>query len=439
MAIDARTKQILWGKAGATCAFPGCRRPLVRDATPNDREVLVGEIAHIVAQSQGGPRREADIPGGCIDGYSNLILLCHEHHELVDQQHHTYSVEHLLQFKTDHEEWVRVRLSRDQECEGLSRPENAVTETVFSTLLPITQLPHYVFSGECVASEAEVVPLIKWPSDKRIYTPFIIRGGQLYAFNNLEDFESPFAAIVDPTSARRHHISNWLDKPEQMRWYVELLNRTVNKITGRLGLKLDKDHRRYYFEPDEPDKEKRVTYQSVGGVRSERNVAWNPHFRHNNEAKKYWEHLAVGLRFHNLGQLSWGIAIRPERRFTSDGFSSLEGKATGKKSTKSKSRMYNFDVLKEVQFWRDFLSQGKPRITCLFGGQALTIDNNLMSASITWPEVVGDQANRMAASYEDDLFTLADFNEANDLDDFDEFDDDIVELETDDEGNQDED
>ena len=431
MAIDARTRQILWGKAGATCAFPDCRLSLVRDATTDDREVLVGEIAHIVGQSQGGPRRDTEIPGGNIDGYDNLILLCHEHHELVDQQHRTYSVERLLQFKTDHEEWVRIRLSRDQEFEGLSHPEKKVTETVFSTLLPVTQLPHYVYSGECTVPEAEVKSLIKWPSDQRIHVPFIIRSGQLHAFNNLKDLESPFASIVDPVSAKRHSVNDWLDNPDLARWYVELLNRTVNKITGRLGLKLDKNHHRYYFEPDEAGKGKRVSYQSVGGVKSERNVAWNPHFRHNDEAKRYWEHMAVGLRFHNLGQSSWGLAVRPERRFTSDGFISLEGKATGKKSTKRKSRMYNFDVLKEVQFWRDFLSQGKPRITCLFGGQALVIDNTLMSANITWPEVAGDQANRMAASYDDDLFTLADLNEAAD---FDEFDDDTDELDSDDEG-----
>ncbi len=425
MSIDARTRQILWGKAGATCAFPNCRRRLVRDASPNDREVLVGEIAHIVAQSPGGPRRVAEIPGGDVDGNGNLILLCHEHHELVDQQPNTYPSERLLQFKADHEEWVRIRLSKDQKHEELSQTEKMVTETVFATLLPVTQLPHYVYSGECTVPEADVKSLIKWPDDKRIDVPFIIRGGQLYAFNDLTDIESPFATAVDPVSAKRHSINNWLDKPEFARWYVELLNRTVNKITGHLGLKLDKEHHRYYFEPDEPGREKRVSYQSVGGGRSQRNVAWNPHFRHSDEAKRYWEHLAVGLRFHKLGVASWGFAIRPERRFTSDGFNSLEGKATGKRSTKRKSRMYNFDVLKEVQFWRDFLSQGKPRITCLFGGQALIIDNTLMSASITWPEVFEDQANRMAASYEDDLFTLADLKDASDFNEFDEDTDDV--------------
>jgi hypothetical protein len=94
--------------------------------------VLVGEIAHIVAQSPSGPRRNAEVPGGNVDGYGNLILLCHEHHELVDQQHHTYPIERLLQFKTDHEQWVRTRLSRNQEFEDLLQPDKTVTETVFS-------------------------------------------------------------------------------------------------------------------------------------------------------------------------------------------------------------------------------------------------------------------------------------------------------------------
>ena len=72
MSIDHRTRQILWGRAGATCSYPSCRRNLVREGTQEDREVVVGEIAHIVAQSKGGPRAELSVPGGNIDGYDNL-------------------------------------------------------------------------------------------------------------------------------------------------------------------------------------------------------------------------------------------------------------------------------------------------------------------------------------------------------------------------------
>jgi len=430
MSIDHRTRQILWGRAGATCSYPSCRRNLVREGTQEDREVVVGEIAHIVAQSKGGPRAELSVPGGNIDGYDNLILLCHEHHELVDQQPHTYPVEKLQQFKTDHEEWVRSRLSKEQEYEGLTRPEMMVTETVYSNMLPVSNIPRYMYSTECTIPENEVKKFIQWPSDERILTPFIIRGERLYAFNNLTDYESPFSTVVDPVSAQRHGPQEWQDNPDKMRWYVELLNRTINKITGRLGLKLDKLHNRYFFEPDECGRVKRVTYQSVGGVRSERNVAWNPHFKYNEMPKNYWEHLAVALRFHRLGSMLWGFSIRPERRFTTDGFTPLEGKSTGKKSTKRKSRMYNFDVLKEIQFWRDFLSQGQPRINCNFGNDGLVIDNSLMNEKIRWPEIRGDKANRMAASYEDDLFTLADLR---DITEFDEFDDDSDDLEIEDE------
>jgi len=425
MAISPRTKQILWGKAGAMCAFPNCKKLLVRDSTDNDREVLIGEIAHIVAQNEEGPRRDNEVPGGEIDGYDNLILVCHEHHEIVDQQVNTYPVERLVQFKTDHEDWVRNQLTRSQEFEGLYLAEKTVTETVFSTLLPVTSIPHFIYSGGCKLTESEVKALLKSLDDPKIFVPFIIRSGNLFSFNDLTDLNSPFSKVIDPLSAKQEHIKSWLNKPEYTRWYVEILNRTLNKITGRLGLKLDKEHNRYYFEPDESGKEKRVEYKSVSGNRSTRNVAWNPHFKHNNESKNYWEHLAVGLRFHRIGELSWGLAIRPERRFTSDGFTSLEGKSVGRKSTKRKSRMYNFDVLKEVQFWRDFLSQGKPRVICNFGGQALNIDNVLLNASITWPEIEGDQADRLKATYEEDLFTLNDLIEVNQ---FDDFDDDIDEL-----------
>ena len=83
--------------------------------------------------------------------------------------------------------------------------------------------------------------------------------------------------------------------------------------------------------------------------------------------------------------------------------------------------MYNFDVLKEVQFWRDYLSQGKPRITCSFGNQALVIENTLINANITWPEIQGDNANRMKVSYEEDIFSLNDLLEVNDFDELEDF------------------
>ncbi|WP_258067233.1 NACHT domain-containing NTPase [Arthrobacter sp. GMC3] len=63
---------------------------------------VVGQEAHIRAQSVGGPRfnpKYADV-----DGYENLILLCPTHHTLVDANDGAgYTVKTLIEMKTTHE------------------------------------------------------------------------------------------------------------------------------------------------------------------------------------------------------------------------------------------------------------------------------------------------------------------------------------------------
>lgn len=425
MAVDARTKQILWSRAAARCSYPECRKQLFHEATENDREVLVGEVAHIVSQSPNGPRSGKTPPGGEIDCYSNLLLLCSEHHAIVDQQPATYPVERLVQFRKDHEDWVRTALGHSERFKGLAGSTPSVTESIYSTLLPVTEVPHFVFSAPCTQSESDVRQKTMAPDDRRILTPFIVRGEWLYAFNDLRDADSPFAMSVDPYAAEYHNAPSWWTDPDLARWYMELLNRTLNKITGRRGLQLDKEHHRYYFVPDEPDREKKITYRTISGRRATHSVAWNPHFKHSGEPKKYWEHLAVGLRFHNIGERSWVFAIRPERRFTKDGFESLAPKTVGRKSTKLKSRMFNLDLLSEIQFWRDFLADGAPRLIARFGSQNLVIENSLLATQATWPQIPNDTANRLTVVYEEDLFSLADQRELNEFEEAELADDDI--------------
>src|SRR6266480_1336581 len=78
MAILLKTTKILWGRSGNRCAI--CRTLLVEDAV------------------------------SAIDDDSNLILLCRKHHKVIDDQPSKYTVEHLRELKTAHEEWVRNSL-----------------------------------------------------------------------------------------------------------------------------------------------------------------------------------------------------------------------------------------------------------------------------------------------------------------------------------------
>jgi hypothetical protein len=111
MAVSVKTRVLLWGRAGGRCSFDGCNQELIEDATVADDESLVGDIAHVVAESPEGPRGESHLTPEERDKYANLILLCKRHHKVVDDQENTYTVEVLQAMKAAHEARVRAALS----------------------------------------------------------------------------------------------------------------------------------------------------------------------------------------------------------------------------------------------------------------------------------------------------------------------------------------
>jgi len=188
-------------------------------------------------------------------------------------------------------------------------------------------------------------------------------------FCDLSAKTGPFSQCVNPQESQRASSQLWWEDPDRARLYVMLLNRTLNKITGRRGLNLDREHQRYYFEPLTGPRPREVTYHSLQGNKTSRQIAWQPVMRRTGSPKPYWEHLAISLQFHRVGDHSWCLSLRPERRYTLDGYISLEGKQTGRKATRRTSRIHNYDLLGELNFWRQFLSDGSPRIICSFGSQ----------------------------------------------------------------------
>lgn len=111
MSVTVKTRVLLWGRAGGRCSFEGCGRELIEDATTTDDASLLGEIAHILADSEDGPRGTSNLSQEQRDKYANLILLCREHHKIVDDQERTYSVDLLTVMKAAHEARVRAALS----------------------------------------------------------------------------------------------------------------------------------------------------------------------------------------------------------------------------------------------------------------------------------------------------------------------------------------
>jgi hypothetical protein len=399
--------------------------------------VVTGEIAHIVSSRPGGPRSTYNLSPGEHDKYPNLVLLCPEHHKIIDEHPEIYTVERLRQMKADHEGAVVAALAKASESRAADIGARLhVKETVHSTLLPVLSMPRYVYGAPCSygdSKEREAITKIVYKPESVEMCPFIIReGGTLFAFNNLRYKGGPFRNLVDADKAQRWDSRTWWEDPDRQRWFVTLLNRALNKLTGRKGLMLDKEHARYYFQPKEPGKQRKVSYRPLNKQSLEnRYVVWQPRSKKTGQPRPRWNHLAVGLRFLRVTAEQWCLSIRPEMRVTKDGLVPIEAKRTGSYVTRMKARTFNYDLLGEVNFWRDFLSDGKPRIILSFGSaQLIAISTTLMSAEVEWPGIPKEYARPFTnVEYEEDLFSQAELKQLEDSDE------DVEESETD-EGEQ---
>ena len=172
--------RIIFQRSGNRCAFPGCSNQLDFPATTQDGAVVLSEVCHIVSRAKQGPRFEDALPMKDRDKYENLILLCREHHAIVDGQPTTYSAEWLRGTKAKHEQLISEAIATALCIKDNDVIADYVTEVLHSTLLPVLEMPKYVYAMDIEYSdrqEKEILDEIERPKDSREIYPFIIRGG----------------------------------------------------------------------------------------------------------------------------------------------------------------------------------------------------------------------------------------------------------------------
>ena len=104
---DTRLK--LWVKSAGRCEFRGCNEPVWQNnLTLSDGNF--GEVAHIIAASEDGPRGSEESAILQID-YSNLMLLCQRCHKEIDDNPDKYPAELLRQWKQEHEDRIEIQTS----------------------------------------------------------------------------------------------------------------------------------------------------------------------------------------------------------------------------------------------------------------------------------------------------------------------------------------
>ncbi len=110
--VSLLNRTTLWGRAANRCSFPDCGIELT-DNSLSSGIVSIGEVAHIISGQKGGPRYVSDYNSDLINSYENLILLCRNHHKLIDSDVSKFSAEELRKMKSDHEKLVIEKFQVD--------------------------------------------------------------------------------------------------------------------------------------------------------------------------------------------------------------------------------------------------------------------------------------------------------------------------------------
>src|ERR1700728_4508734 len=115
-ALSHLSRMILWAKAAGRCQYSGCNKSLIGDLISGAEDKNFGFVAHIVADTPTGPRGDLIRSPLLSDDVSNLMLLCHVHHKLIDvdavDQH---PEERLLAMKAAHEQRVETITAIDDD------------------------------------------------------------------------------------------------------------------------------------------------------------------------------------------------------------------------------------------------------------------------------------------------------------------------------------
>ncbi len=144
----------LIARAGGRCQFENCNKNVFLDEVTLD-DTNNSNIAHIVASSPRGPRGSATQSFELSDKIENLMLMCLEHHHLIDEKgkDKIYTVEILRAMKATQEERVQKMLNN----------LNADVTTMLYLNSPIKGKQNVSFSGK-KASKA-FVPYMKAESE----------------------------------------------------------------------------------------------------------------------------------------------------------------------------------------------------------------------------------------------------------------------------------
>ena len=130
--IKEPVRMRLWAVSGGRCEM--CNRILYQDLVFG-HDGNFGEMAHIHAVSEGGPRHKYGMSEEEKNNIDNLMLLCAEHHHMIDTHPEDFREGLLLKKKKAHEDRIRqvTGIPSEQSCRIVTYFSNIDNQAEFAS------------------------------------------------------------------------------------------------------------------------------------------------------------------------------------------------------------------------------------------------------------------------------------------------------------------
>ncbi|TVZ21151.1 HNH endonuclease [Dokdonia sp. Hel_I_63] len=137
----AHTKLMLFADSAGYCQNPSCNTNLF--LTVGESEFHIAEMAHIISDSDTGPRANRQIPKEVRSSFDNLILLCPTCHTKVDKAESEFPKTIILEWKINHSNRVKSlfnikRYKTRQDARKNITPLLIQNKIIFETYGPLT-------------------------------------------------------------------------------------------------------------------------------------------------------------------------------------------------------------------------------------------------------------------------------------------------------------
>lgn len=231
------------------------------------------------------------------------------------------------------------------------RVDTSCSEILFPNFIEAITLPQAVFVST-------VIPEKRAQFHQRLFgfiPPYNYKDGLLTTLTDPSKSKNAFTNIID-SEVETFPFDDWLEQdPDADYTARRLLNSLLQKYLIDKGLRYHQRYKRFYYSDgltkEEPIKK---IWKSIRTKRSPcRTVA--KYYEYGKD--KFFKHSALSARFQRYGQ-TWGIVLRPELYFSSDGVTAWPSKKVGAYSTRHRSREYNNHYLNNILFWCFIFSDG---------------------------------------------------------------------------------